>query len=250
MYKTYCDEAKVLYPLGKRAFKEELKNYFSDYKEKCELKDGTKVSNYYSGFKTNKFENQIVITPKNDDTPSTLIRFNSTKSIFDEECYDCFAQYATDEGTPMKKWSDVSTKLSAIDTSKLHYVKVPENHIVIDFDIKDENGDKCFEKNLEAASKWPKTYAELSKSGAGIHLHYIYTGDVSKLSHVYDDNIEVKTFNGDSSLRRKLTKCNNLPISSISSGLPLKGGKMINKDIVQSEKGIRTTIKKCLNKEI
>ena len=60
------------------------------------------------------------------------------------------------------------------NVSKLHYVKVPENHIVIDFDIKDESGKKSFEKNFIAASKWPATYAELSKSEAGIHLHYIY----------------------------------------------------------------------------
>lgn len=30
--------------------------------------------------------------------------------------------------------------LKAIDTSEYHYVKVPENHIVIDFDMKDEQG--------------------------------------------------------------------------------------------------------------
>lgn len=250
MYKTYCDEAKVTYPLGKRAFKEELKNYFSEYKEKYELEDGTKVSNYYFGFKTNKFENQIMITQKPKERSSTLIQFNSTKSIFDEECSDCFAQYATSEGIPMKKWGDVNTKLSDIDTSKLHYVKVPENHIVIDFDIKDENGNKCFEKNLEAASKWPKTYAELSKSGAGIHLHYIYTGDISKLSCVYDDNIEVKVFRGNSSLRRKLTKCNDIPIATISSGLPMKGEKnVINWDGVKNEQILRKMIKKNLNKE-
>ena len=94
-----------------------------------------------------------------------------------------------------------STKLSDIDTSKLHYVMVPENHIIIDFDIKDENGNKSFERNLEEASKWPATYAELSKSGGGIHLHYIYTGDVSKLSRVYNDNIEIKVFTGKSSER-------------------------------------------------
>ena len=94
----------------------------------------------------------------------------------------------------MQRWDEVGTTLSDIDTSELHYVKVPENHIVIDFDIPDENGKKCFEKNLEAASKWPPTYAELSKSGQGIHLHYIYNGDVSKLSRIYDDKIEIKTF--------------------------------------------------------
>ena len=151
---------------------------------------------------------------------------------------------------PREPWDRVRSKLSDIDTSKLHYVKIHKNHIVIDFDIKDESGNKSFEKNLEAASKWPATYAELSKSGAGIHLHYFYTGDPSKLSRIYDKDIEIKVFSGKSSLRRMLTKCNNLPIASISSGLPLKEEKVINTDIVQSEKGLRTTIQKCLDKDV
>lgn len=141
--------------------------------------------------------------------------------------------------------------LSALDTSRLHYVKVPENHIVIDFDIPDEGGNKSLERNIEAASKWPPTYAELSKSGCGVHLHYIYTGDPTRLRYLYDEHIEVKVFTGNSSLRRKLTKCNDLPIATLGSGLPLKGeDKMVNKEIVQTEKGLRTTIKKCLCKEV
>ena len=40
------------------------------------------------------------------------------------------------------------------------------------------------------------TYAEVSKGGAGIHLHYIYTGDPTKLKRIYSDNIEVKIFTG------------------------------------------------------
>ena len=71
------------------------------------------------------------------------------------------------------------TKLEDLDTSKLHYVKVPQNHIVIDFDLKGGDGEKSFERNLEAAAQWPKTYAELSKSGRGIHLHYIYSGGLT-----------------------------------------------------------------------
>ena len=102
-------------------------------------------------------------------------------SILDEELKDCPAQYANEKETPEKKWSDVKTKLSNIDTSRLHYVMCPENYICIDFDIKDDNGNKCFEKNLEAASKWPATYAELSKGGNGIHLHYIYDGDERRI---------------------------------------------------------------------
>lgn len=61
MYKQYCDEAKVPYPLSQRAFKEELKNYFEDYKERHTLSDGVRVRSYYSGFKTEKIDNLTVI---------------------------------------------------------------------------------------------------------------------------------------------------------------------------------------------
>lgn len=248
MYKTYCEEARVLYPFSQRVFKEELKNYFQDYKERFTLENGTRVRSYYICFRPEKFENQ---DPDSSNNVSSLIEFNSQKSVLDDICADCPAQYATAKETPSQKWDNVTTKLSDLDTSKLHYLKVPENHIVIDFDILDDNGQKSLERNIEAASKWPKTYAELSKSGCGVHLHYIYTGDVSQLNRVYADHIEVKVFTGKSSLRRKLTKCNNLPIATISSGLPLNGRrKMVNADVIKSEKGLRTQIKRNLAKEI
>ena len=251
MYKTYNEEARVLYPMGQRAFKEELKNYFRDYSERYTLEDGTRVRSYYSGFRTEKFEEQPAPTEKTEPE-RYLIQFEDAKtSVFDREYSYCLAQYASSSGTPMEKWERVTQTLSRIDPTKLHYVRLPENHIVIDFDIPDENGEKSFEKNLAEASKWPETYAELSKSGCGIHLHYIYTGDPSKLSRVFADHIEVKVFTGNSSLRRKLTKCNNRPIATISSGLPLKGeSKVVNAKVVQSEKGLREQIKRNLNKEI
>lgn len=248
MYKTYCDEAKVPFPFSQRIFKEELKNYFHDYKDRFNLDDGTRVRSYYIGFRTEKFEEQTI--SEKEEPEQKLIEFKAQPSIFDKECADCPAQYATSSEIPTSKWERVKTKLSSIDTSKLHYVKVPEKHIVIDFDIPDKDGNKSFELNLKEASKWPPTYAELSKSGQGIHLHYIYAEDPAKLSRVYDDHIEVKVFNGKSSLRRKLTKCNNLPIATINSGLPLKGEKqVINFEGVKSEKGLRTQIKRNLNKE-
>lgn len=248
MYKTYCDEAKVGFPFSQRVFKEELKNYFHEYKERFNFDDGTRVRSYYVGFRTEKFDERK--EDKKEQEMKPLLQFDCTESIFDRECSSCPAQYASSQETPSKKWDAVKTKLAALDTSKLHYVKVPENHIVIDFDITDETGNKSFERNIEEASKWPPTYAELSKSGAGIHLHYIYAGDPAKLSRIYDDHIEVKVFTGNSSLRRKLSKCNNLPIATISSGLPLKGEKMVNFDAIKSEKGLRTLIMRNLNKEI
>lgn len=250
MYNTYCDEAKVPFPFSQRNFKEELKNYFWDFQERFNLDDGSRVRSYYIGFRTDKFDNEL---RKQEEEPAPIktINFASIPSIFDKECSDCPAQYASTDGTPTKKWDNVTTKLSDLDTSKLHYVKVPENHIVIDFDIPGEDGEKSLERNVEEASKWPATYAELSKSGKGVHLHYIYNGDVSRLSLKYADHIEIKKSTGKSSLRRKLTKCNNLPIATISSGLPLKGEeKMVNYETLMSERGIRTLIKKNLNKEI
>lgn len=260
MYKNYVDEAKVPYPFSKRNFKEELRNYFENYEENVETEDGTKLRSYYSGFRTDIFEEEMGYSQKKkqekkqeENTPTVkLIEFKEIESIFDKLYSDCPAQYASDKGTPMKKWDEVESRLSDIDTRSLHYAKVPEeNHIVIDFDLKDESGEKSFERNLAEASKWPPTYAELSKSGAGIHLHYIYNGDVSQLSRIYDEDIEVKVFNGNSSLRRMLTKCNDLPIATLSSGLPLKEvKKVINFEGIQNEKMLRSVIKKHLNKEI
>ena len=247
MYNAYCDEARVLYPLSQRAFKEELKNYFKEYKERFTLEDGSRVRNYYYEFDIAKLEGNTIIS---DSESVRTIEFKKQHSLFDDICADCPAQYATEEETPSYKWDNVKTTLNDISTSKLHYVKVPENHIVIDFDIPDDKGNKSLKFNLQEASKWPSTYAELSKSGKGIHLHYIYNGDVAKLSRVYSDHIEVKVFTGKSSLRRKLTKCNDIPIATISSGLPLKGEKkLVNFDGIKNEKAIRTMIKKNLNKE-
>jgi energy-coupling factor transporter ATP-binding protein EcfA2 len=240
LYKTYCEEAKVAYPFPKRQFKEELKNYFKEYDER------TGSSNTYTGFKTEIFEG----SEEEDHGETYKIEFGDNASVFDAEYSNCPAQLASSKDKPTAKWVDVTTKLKDIDTSKVHFVRLPENHIVIDFDIPDEHGNKSFEKNLEAASKWPPTYAELSKSGAGIHLHYIYPGDTSKLSSVFADHVEIKVFNGGSSLRRKLTKCNTLPIATISSGLPVKGEKMVNTETIKSERSLRNLLARNLHKEI
>lgn len=253
MYKIYCEEARVPFPLSMRLFSSELQNYFKNYEERVRVGNEW-VRSYYSGFKTDIFESQTSYTK--DIIEKRQINFNQIdfkeqKSKLDIVCANCLAQYSSLDGIPKNKWDKVTTELKDINTSKLHYLKVPDNHIVIDFDIKDETGNKSFEKNVEEASKWPKTYAELSKSGGGIHLHYIFNGDPATLSRIYADNIEIKVFTGNSSLRRKLTQCNNEDISAISSGLPMKknGGKMINFEAVKTEKVLRTLVAKNLNKE-
>lgn len=253
MYKVYCEDARVPYPFSQRTFKEELKNYFQEFTET--FNDGAGSRNVYSGFRSDIFEKKVKEVRDDDKSRrASWIKFETPEvgkiGPFEDICGEYPAQYANSDETPRKGWTKVKTKLKDLDVSKLHYVKVPEWLIVIDFDLKDEDGNKSLEKNLEAASKWPATYAEVSKGGAGLHLHYIYKGDVSKLSRIYDKDIEIKVFTGNSSLRRKLTLCNSLLIATISSGLPMKEEKMISTDIIQSEKGLRTTIKKCLAKEV
>lgn len=252
MYKQYCNDSMVDYILPKYKFREELRNYFKSFEEIARIGDGDdrhQIKNYYTGFLREKFLNAPLSEKKED--PSKII-LNSDESIFDKECADCPAQYASSSSeVPLSKWCDVKTTLKDLDTTRIHYVKIPENQIVIDFDLKDDNGSKSAEKNLEEANKWPATYSEFSKSGAGIHLHYIYDGDASKLSRVYSDGIEIKVFSGNSSLRRRLSKCNNVPIAHISSGLPLKGDdKMIDFKSVKSERALRTLVTRNLNKEI
>lgn len=247
MYKTFCDDANVPYPLPRRQFREELRTYFREYSDIYTNENGDAKKNYFYGFKSQMLD--VVDISKEPVEKEDLIEFKKQKSIFDETYSDCLAQYATKDGTPRRSWDSIDSKLSELDTSKLHYVRVPANHIVIDFDIPDESGEKSFEKNLREASKWPKTYAELSKSGKGIHLHYIYKGNPDKLSTLYKDHVEIKVFSGKSSLRRKLTLCNDLPIAVISSGLPLKEDKVVNFDTVKNEKQLRRMIKKNLGKE-
>jgi energy-coupling factor transporter ATP-binding protein EcfA2 len=245
MYKEYCDESLIEFKLPMFKFREELKNYFNHFDDVTRI-DGVQVRSYYSGFEAIKFTSVQQETISNPPPAMTL---DFEESLFDNEYMDCQAQYTTTSEAPILFWEDVKTTLSEIDTKKIHYVRPPLNHIVIDFDLKDKDGNKSMERNLDAASIWPSTYAELSKGGGGIHLHYIYDGDPNMLSSIFEDDIEIKVFKGKSSLRRRLTKCNNIPIATINSGLPLKGEKMINFDGVKNENTIRTMIKKNLNKE-
>lgn len=245
-YKEYQQDASLEFTMPMHKFREELKNYFDTF-HKSKYVDGHQLRSYYEGFRGYLITGGKPVSETN--RPYTFV-LSDTTSTLDNILADCKAQYANKEETPSFKWTNVKTKLKDLDTKKLHYVQPPENHIVIDFDLRDSEGKKSFQLNAEAASKWPCTYAEVSKGGNGIHLHYIYDGDVTKLSALYSEGIEIKVFTGNSSLRRKLSVCNNQPIAHLNSGLPLKGEKnVINFDTVYNEKALRTLIKKNLNKE-
>lgn len=249
LYTTWCDDTNAKYTMPRRIFKMELQEYFREFYEIKTVNNETYRSVYF-GFKKEKFSVFKSLDDILNELPDWLKLSAHETSIFDKECKDCLAQYCSINGTPLVRWSDCKTTLNDILPTELHYVRVPENHIVIDLDLKDDAGNKSLELNLKAASKFPQTYAECSKSGNAIHLHYIYNGDVNKLEDIYKKDIEIKKFSGLSSLRRRLTLCNDCGIAEISSGLPLKEEiKVINWDGIKNERQIRTMIKKNLNKQ-
>lgn len=248
MYKEYCDESLVEYKLPKYKFREELKVYYDNYDERTRI-DGKQVRCWYSGFKVSKVEPPVL---KREEKPLPMV-LDCTKSPLDILLAHCPAQYAKDDESPRMRWDDVTSILTDIDVHKLHYIlpRLPEGTpplVMVDFDLKNENGEKDMLLNLEAASKFPPTYAEFSKGGAGVHLFYFYTGDIDKVAISYAPGIEIKVFRGHAAIRRRLSKCNNIPVATISSGLPLKEEKMIDVKELNDELHLRNVLKKCLRK--
>lgn len=243
LYKEFCTESNNK-PMQMQIFRNEMMNYYENFVERT-MVDGQEVYSLFKDFKLEKLTGVAPSSPK-----SFSINLAQRRSLLDDILADMPAQYATETGKPSKRWGLVKTTLTDLDTSLVHYVKIPKNHIVIDFDLRDESGEKSLDKNLEAASAWPPTYTELSMSGKGLHLHYIYNGDIKELDNEYSPGIEIKTLLGDSSLRRRLSRCNDHEVAQITSGLPMKERKMIDVKQIKSERGLREMIARNLRKEI
>lgn len=248
LYKEFCSETGIDKILPRYKLREELKNYFYVFEDRTTV-NGETIRSYYRGFKHLTPPPPKTMMPIKTEGPYR-ISLSKGSSVFDEMCSTMQAQYTKEDGTPKYKWTNVTTTLADIDTSKLHYVKVPENHIVIDFDLTNEAGEKDLERNIEEASKWPATYTETSKSGKGIHLHYTYLGKVDELASVYAEGIEIKTLLGDASLRRQLSLCNSVNITPLEGGLPKKEKPLLANQSIKSEKGLRDLIERNLRKEI
>lgn len=263
-WKEYCEKNYVR--TGSIVtFKAKLGEYFNEIKHRPRLDDGTRPRDYFSGFKKKIFKDYTddeAEPSDNSDKNDSKVSDNSDwlnmkeqASVFDEYASRFSAQYATKDGIPSAAWANNTKTLHDIFTNREHYVLCPENLIVIDLDKKNAEGKKDAELNLKEASKFPKTYAEFSRGGAGVHLTYIYKGDATKLADSIGDNVEIKHSpkkGGPWALRRKLSKCNDIPIATLTSGLPLKEVKpeMINETVIKDDKHLLNLIKKALRKEI
>lgn len=250
MYKAYLAESGLELKMSRYRFRDELANYFESYHDRVRTDDGRK-RNWFEGLRLDRLDGGDV---RRRYVTSDWLEMSEGTPVLDDILGDRPAQYASDTGAPLRAWDDVSTVLKDLDTSRLHYVRPPEDMIVIDLDIRGEDGEKSFEANRDAARALglPETYAEVSKSRAGIHLHYRYAGDVSELANEISPGIEVKVFRGRAALRRMGTLSNGLKIATISDGLPKKRKErdILTKKKMGSEKALRELIERNLRKEI
>lgn len=246
-YKDYVEETGIQYQMPRYRFKTELCRYFREYHERIQI-DGVRYRSLFIGFRNDKFES-VDGEPEPVETNNWLDLQPGTTSIFDVHFAGCKAQYSSTKGTPEKAWAYVETTLADIAPVDEHYVLLPEEYICIDFDLKGADGEKDLSANLRAASAWPPTYAETSKSGGGLHLIYRYPFDKDTTAE-YSPGIEIKRFRGKASLRRRLSLHNGRAIADYPGELPAKASKMINKKHVTDENHLRALIAKALRKEV
>lgn len=286
-YKKYYDDMGIRKELDKVAFQSELKSFFEDHVQDGRIvtKSGEKkhVRNAYIGFK----QEFMYVDNHNGIRPSVVDAAGKSTDIFEgmpdwlrlkdvsddleavksnpfnvyfEDVRAQIAYRDRDDDLkntrPKKAWDNWNGKLKAIDSRREHFVLCQDkepNLIFLDFDNTDQKtGKKDLRKNLELAKQFPRTYAETSRSGGGLHLYYIYDGDVDGLSSLYDTGIEIKVMTGKQSLRRKLYLCNNEKIAHISSGLPLREDKkkVLDEYRLNDEKHLRNCIKKALARKV
>jgi hypothetical protein len=247
LYKQYCEMANIEYKMPMYVFRESLKDFYDTFKDRDQRSGMNRRSVYY-GFDHDSLRNKDGIV---QEKPEPWLKLDNTDSYLDERYADRPAQYATPDGHPGKPWDDVTKTLKELDTRSEHFVRPPVNEVVIDFDLS-EGGSKSLERNIAAAAQWPPTYAELSRSGGGIHLHYVYDGDTNRLRNFIEDGIECKVYRGKSALRRRLTKCGGRPtLARLSEGdLPLKDEPVISDTRMKSEKALRQLVLRNLRKEI
>lgn len=260
-YIKYCDDAGITFKMNRMELKQELTAYFAEFIPDTKLADGSRVFSYFKSIKPEKFGyvSNIVDSGASESGEKSTddgdwLDLKVQHSLLDDEFKDFPAQYAklrNGQEIPIKPWDDVKTTLKDIDTTKFHYVRPDSIYVELDLDLKDESGKKNYDLNIKAASCFPKTYVETSKSDQGLHMVYKYTGDPSELDRIVDEDIEIKVHLGKAAMRRKLTRCNNVPIATISSGLPLKGGKkkVIDSFEFKDANHLRNSILKLLRME-
>jgi len=99
LYKEYCAETGIEKPLPQYKAREELRNYFEDFKDRVQLSTGETVRSYYTGFNADKFKVPV------KDSPIFSLVMEEEVSLLDTDLADMPAQYATADGIPKAQWA-------------------------------------------------------------------------------------------------------------------------------------------------
>jgi uncharacterized protein YprB with RNaseH-like and TPR domain len=261
IYKDYLEDLGWNTNGYKQRIKEEAKIYFKNYAQQKRV--GNKiVKNFYSDIDwqrlfPERFDSKGEQQLSSPDNQVKLDELVSSQFNFYAKSHQP-AQYAViDESTgnwrPEYKWENNHMLADEIDQTKLHYIILPRNVIRLDFDA------GSLEENWSLAQEFPETYIERSRSGTGLHAHYIYDGDIFELqSSIADKPIEIKLHykpnGGDRPARRLFSGSNGVEVlTHLKPGqLPLKEKRDMLQDVepyLQTESLLRHNIKAAINKE-
>src|SRR5205085_11012646 len=93
LYKEYCDETGIERPMPRYKMREELRNYFEEFKDRGEV-DGSPVRSLYQGFNADRFKE-----PSKKDEHAFKLVMDEKVSLLDDEFAECKAQLASPSGT-------------------------------------------------------------------------------------------------------------------------------------------------------
>lgn len=255
IYKDYLEDMGWSTTGYKKRIKQEALNYFKNFDEQTKT-GGPK--NVFSDLDLERLfperydskGEKHVISQEDEENP-----FGSTFNFFAENKSQP-AQYSVEKESgqygPERKWDNNFLKAADIDQSKEHWLVLPDKVIRLDFDA------DTMQENARLLSEYPATYAEISRSGKGIHAYYIYDGDVFELeTRIKGKPIEVKLSykpnGGDRPARRKFTYSNGYKEFAhlVPGQLPQKEKAMLkdSEEYIYTERSLRNQIEAALNKE-
>jgi hypothetical protein len=96
LYKAFCEESGYDWKLNRSKFRDELRNYFTDFADRTRV-DGVLLRSWFSGFKTDKLGPNLMVE---QTAPSLVMDVES--SLLDILLADKPAQYANEDETPGK----------------------------------------------------------------------------------------------------------------------------------------------------
>ena len=122
LYKQYCEEANILKRLQYHEVRDELSNYFIDFKDRHFMADKEYRSWSMWDLRATARKDQLPLFLMPPCCEAIYLRSSDNASAFNNRYSTQPAQVAGEDGNPTSKWANVRTTLKDINTTQLHYV--------------------------------------------------------------------------------------------------------------------------------